>query len=65
MMGPWFTPKIGETYPAKLHGEARTITILEKGEFDRGLEWLIRWDDGEEEWAYQQDLENWVDVRLL
>lgn len=52
---------IGKTYNAILNGQARTFEVLEEGEGVREGEYAIRWDDGEEEWAYPLDLERWTD----
>lgn len=47
---------IGFKYKAMLNGQERTFEVLE---FD-GTMYGIRWDDGDEEWAYPKDLDDMV-----
>jgi|HigsolmetaGSP11D_1036233.scaffolds.fasta_scaffold00512_6 hypothetical protein len=48
--------EVGAEYKAMLNGQERTFEILE---FDGEL-YGIRWDDGDEEWAYPKDMERWI-----
>lgn len=50
---------VGQTYPAVLFGgEQRNFTVEEIGAVFYG----IRWDDGSEEWAYEKDIDCWVEA---
>lgn len=48
--------KVGMTYKALLNGTEREFTVLDSGDH----EFAIRWDDGDEEWAYVLDMKRWV-----
>lgn len=50
--------EVGQTYTGLLCGELRTFEVLEKDGYPSMYD--IRWDDGEEEWAYEDDVNHWV-----
>lgn len=49
--------QVGNTYKAMLNGTEREFIVLESDDH----EFAIRWDDGDEEWAYLLDMQRWVD----
>lgn len=53
--------QVGHTYDAILNGEDRTFMVLEEGTGEHAGEYGIRWDDGDEEWAYPLDMQRWTD----
>lgn len=53
--------EIGRKYAAMLNGNERSFVVLDL-EFDDfgGSMYAIQWDDGDEEWAYRKDMEQWI-----
>ncbi|MBB6694414.1 hypothetical protein H7B90_23740 [Cohnella xylanilytica] len=51
--------EIGKTYKALLNGKIRTFRVDEH-DYEIG-EHLIKWDDGDTEWAYIADMDRWVE----
>jgi len=56
-------PVVGKTYSTMWNNQVRYFTVLD---YDAAEDWYgVRWDDGEEENLYQEDVEcivNWFDV---
>lgn len=50
--------EVGKRYKANLNNETRELDVLE---YDaEHNEYKIVWDDGDEEWAYPSDMEDWI-----
>jgi len=53
---------VGRSYDCILNGQPRRFWVMkvkrwkERGDHD----YLIRWDDGDEEWAYEADMLRWI-----
>jgi len=56
---------VGRVYNAVLNGQDHTFEVIEEGTDERAGEFAIRWDDGDEEWAYVADMHKWTDAWVV
>lgn len=52
--------EVGATYMAILNGQSREFTVLGQDNPTHPADYIIRWDDGDEEWAYPLDMKGWT-----
>lgn len=60
--------EIGKTYACMLNGGLRNFKVLGNGVLGKNgkeIECFIRWDDGDEEWAYIKDMQRWTQEALI